>query len=86
MTSELLLLGAIAVGFLLVIRYYENDLARERRRNTRLTAKVARLEAELDESIIDLDGLLLAASVNRHPANTPTTRRPAFAIITGGAS
>ena len=75
--------GALSLLLLVVIRHYERDIERQRRRADRAEAKVERLLDELDGVTRDLDGLLDAA-IRRHPANTP--RKPALSIISGGAS
>lgn len=75
--------GALSLLLLIVIRHYERDIDRQRRRADRAEARAERLLNELDEATRTIDEYLDAA-LTRHPANTP--RKPGLSVITGGAS
>lgn len=88
-TSLAVYIAITSIGFLLLVRHYENDLARERRRTkradekaARAIAEVERLRDELDEATETLTELALA-SQQRHPANG---RRVLTLVPSGGAS
>lgn len=84
MNSLTILTVATMLALAASVRYYHLDLARERRRNARLVARIDELLDVLDEDVLTITDLRRQLAQDRHPAGKGTAR--AFTVIHGGAS